>query len=636
MKKIFKYFGVLFSVALMGFAVTSCFPEDIEGPESVGLGIKTVFPTKVVPGLEITVNGSGFNDVTEIVFPEEKSVTSFTKVTDNMLRVVVPKGVADGKLIVKTENDQAESSAELTVGNTVVKGFSSEEGTDINGGDQLTIYGEDLEFISSVEFFDPDGNSLKLIKDTEFYRKSTGNVIVTLPKKMAEKDVVITGKIKTVDGKVFNIYALNYKPSMDGGHWETKKTVIWTNETTDIVDWGNVNYRFALDGNDGNNECDATFPQEIWDKIKSETFYMTLTGESPQIRVADGWWQATLTADDIFPGNDLLADNGDGTWTLTVNLTGAPDLLAKLDAQHLLFTGGGYLPIDIYFSEQEWVEGEEGHMEIVKTTFWENTTTDVVDWGNVNYRFALDGNDGNNECDATFPQEIWDKIKSETFYMTLTGESPQIRVADGWWQATLTADDIFPGSELLADNGDGTWTLTVNLTGAEDLLSKLDAQHLLFTGGGYVPIDMYFAEEVWIGGGGGSTPKEVVIWENETTDVVDWGNVNYRFALDGNDGNNECDATFPQEVWDKIKSETFYMTLTGESPQIRVADGWWQATLTADDIFPGNELLADNGDGTWTLTVNLTGAEDLLGKLDAQHLLFTGGGYTPLKLFFLE
>ncbi|MCR5019297.1 MAG: IPT/TIG domain-containing protein, partial [Bacteroidales bacterium] len=221
MKKIFKYFGVLFSVALMGFAVTSCFPEDIDGPEEVGLGIKTVFPTKVVPGLEITVNGSGFNDVTEIVFPEEKSVTSFTKVTDNMLRVVVPNGVAAGKLIVKTDNDQAESSVELTVGKTVVKGFSSEEGTDINGGEQLTIYGEDLEFISSVEFFDPDGASLKLFKDTEFYRKGTSNVTVTLPKKMTEKDVVITGKITTIDGKTFNIYALNYKPSLGGGHWET-------------------------------------------------------------------------------------------------------------------------------------------------------------------------------------------------------------------------------------------------------------------------------------------------------------------------------------------------------------------------------------------------------------------------------
>ena len=52
-----------------------------------------------------------------------------------------------------------------------------------------------------------------------------------------------------------------------------------------------------------------------------------------------------------------------------------------------------------------------------------------------------------------------------------------------------------------------------------------------------------------------------------------------------------------------------------------------------DDITPGNELLADNGDGTWTLTVKLSDSPDLLALLDAQHLLFTGDRYTPTKLY---
>jgi signal peptidase len=41
-----------------------------------------------------------------------------------------------------------------------------------------------------------------------------------------------------------------------------------------------------------------------------------------------------------------------------------------------------------------------------------------------------------------------------------------------------------------------------------------------------------------------------------------------------------------------------------------------------------------NGDGTWTLTVDLTTNPDLVALLDEQHLLFTGSGYTPLKLYF--
>ena len=203
MKKIFKLFGVLFSVVLMGAAVTACFPEDIDGPEDLGLGIKTVFPTKVVPGLEITVNGSGLSEITEVVFPEAVTVTNFKVVTDNMIRVVVPNGVQAGKLVVRNSSDTAESSQELSVGKTVINGYSKQEEEEIEGGSQISIYGKDLEFIASVEIFDEEGNSLLLLKDTEFYRKGTDNVTITLPKKMTDEDTVIVGKITTIDGKVF-------------------------------------------------------------------------------------------------------------------------------------------------------------------------------------------------------------------------------------------------------------------------------------------------------------------------------------------------------------------------------------------------------------------------------------------------
>ena len=37
---------------------------------------------------------------------------------------------------------------------------------------------------------------------------------------------------------------------------------------------------------------------------------------------------------------------------------------------------------------------------------------------------------------------------------------------------------------------------------------------------------------------------------------------------------------------------------------------------TADDIMPGNDLLTDNGDGTWTVEVTLANSADLLGLVD--------------------
>jgi hypothetical protein len=632
MKKVFKYFGVLLSVALMG-AVTACNPTEIEESTDIGLGIKVFFPTKVVAGQPMTINGSGLSDVREIIFPEGVSVTNFEIVSNDMIRVIAPSGIAaaGGNLKVRTADDEAESRVALTLGRTDISGYSKQDGETIDGGEQLTIYGKDLEFISRIELLDTDGNPL-ILEDEDFYRKGTSSVIITIPKTTIF-DGTFVGKAYTFDGREFSLPELTYVPGSEGGgHWETVKTVIWSGDgSAGAVSWSGQ-YRYGLDGHDGNNECIATFPQEIWDKIKTETFYVLLKGEDPQIRVTSGWWSTTWTGADIQPGNEKLTDNGDGTWTLEVNLTGDP-LLDVLDEQHLLLTGDRYTPLEIYFQEEQWVDGG-GHWETVKTTLWKGDgSAGAVSWSG-QYRYGLDGHDGNNECIATFPQEIWDKIKSETFYVLLQGEDPQIRVTSGWWSTTWTGADIQPGNEKLTDNGDGTWTLEVNLSG-DPLLDVLDEQHLLLTGDRYTPLEIYFAEEVWVDGDDSGGAKEVVIWEGDgSAGAVSWSG-QYRYGLDGHDGNNECIATFPADVWEKIKSGTFYVLLQGEDPQIRVTSGWWSTTWTGADIQPGNEKLTDNGDGTWTLEVNLTG-DPLLDVLDEQHLLLTGDRYTPMKIFFLE
>jgi len=47
------------------------------------------------------------------------------------------------------------------------------------------------------------------------------------------------------------------------------------------------------------------------------------------------------------------------------------------------------------------------------------------------------------------------------------------------------------------------------------------------------------------------------------------------------------------------------------------------------------DMVVDNGDGTYYIEVNLSGSS-LADSMDAEHLLFTGSGYTPLKLYFKE
>ena len=84
-----------------------------------------------------------------------------------------------------------------------------------------------------------------------------------------------------------------------------------------------------------------------------------------------------------------------------------------------------------------------------------------------------------------------------------------------------------------------------------------------------------------------------------------------------------------------MKAGTFYVDVQGADPQVRVTTGWWSTTWTGGDFQPGNELLTDNGDGTWTLPVTLSG-DPIMDVIDVQHLLITGDRFTPLKLYFLE
>ena len=507
MKHIFKYLGALMAVVLIGATFTACSEDDAESA-NVGLGIKTFFPTKVVTNQPITINGSGFDAITEIEFPGGAKVTNFEIVGNDMVRVNAPAGIAadGGKIVVRTANGEAESRQSLTLGHTNVTGFSKQPGEEAAGGELITVYGTDLEFINSVELLDPD-SVFQLIDHKDFYRKGTSNLIFRVPKKDIY-DGTFVGYLHTYDGQKIALPELTYKPAADEGHWETVRTSIWKNTGSDEVNW-NGTYRFALEGHDGNNECIAEIPQEVWEKMKTETFFISFkpTADWYQIRITNGWWDTQWLGkdNDFSPNNmaDQFIDNGDGTYSIQINFGDDP-LVGTLDEKHLLFTGSGYIPLEIYFEEEVWVGGG-GHMELIKTSYWKNGGSDEVNW-NGTYRFALEGHDGNNECIAEIPQDIWDKIKTGPFFISFkpTADWYQIRITNGWWDTQwLGKDNDFSPNNMadqIIDNGDGTYSILINF-GDDPLVGTLDEKHLLFTGSGYLPLELYFEEEVWVGGG---------------------------------------------------------------------------------------------------------------------------------------
>lgn len=647
MKNIFKFFGIILT-ALLSVALTGCVEEEL-GSADVGLHIKVFFPTKVVAGQPMTINGSGFSEATEIVFPEGVAVTDFQIVSNDMIRVNAPAGISaeGGKIVVRTSDGDAESPQPLTVGETVISGYSTPEGDAFEGGTTMTIYGTDLEFITRIELLDEDGNPI-YVEDEAFNRKGTNSIIFTLPKKVFDGE--FEGKVYTVDGRVFTMPKYVYKPASDGGHWETIEHVIW--ENPDPAGIGSVSwsgqYRFGLDGTDGNNECVATFPAETWDIIKNGTFILKFepAADAYQIRATTGWWSFDSDGvNDIHGGDERIVDNGDGTYSLTYTLSEEPlksGIYDLIDQQHLLFTGSGYTPLKLVYTEDVWVGGT---IEIVRTSIWKNDgSVGAASWSGSPYRFAPEFNSTGEEVYAV-PADTWEKMKTTAFNVDIQpgGDWFQIRILDGWWAVgNNDANDITPNYEGLVDNGDGTYTFTVDLASKPDLVAVLDAQHLLFAGDGFTILDMYWEEEVIVPDGGGQ-PAEIVLWENDGSfGEGTWGNT-YRFALEGKNG-GDASVDVPADIWAYFKSGPFHLVVKPVADwwQIRVLTGWWGAQWPTDDNsgegdvnVNWTDIVADNGDGTFTVTLDFTG-HAILDAMDEQNLLFAGAGFQILKIYCLE
>ena len=437
MKHIINYLGALLAVVLIGATFTAC-AEDDEGSANVGLGIKTFFPTKVVTNQPMTINGSGFNDVKEIEFPGGIKVSNFEIVGNDMIRLKAPSGIPTegGNIKVRTDNDEAESRLPLTLGHTNVSGFSKQPGDEAAGGELITVYGTDLEFINQVELLDAEGEP-QFIDHKDFYRKGTSNLIFRVPQKNIPEESFV-GYLHTYDGQKIAMPELAYKPAKDAGHMEIVKTVYWKNEAperTGVINWSGT-YRFGLDGTDGNNECIATFPADVWENIKTQKFYMLFKpdGDSYQIRVTNGWWDVQWLGkdNDIAPWNmaERIIDNGDGTYYIEVEFGDDP-LVGTLDQKHLLFTGSGYTVLELYFIDIV-PGGGGGSSSFDLSQYVSNHSGTPVSYP---YTFTWDDNGRFNLPSDLLLNEF--KVKSGSiFRVTKTaGNTGQVQINDTSWTA---------------------------------------------------------------------------------------------------------------------------------------------------------------------------------------------------------
>ena len=501
MKNIKKYFGLTL-LALFITAFSGCKEDDEFGSDNVGLGIKVFSPTKVVPGQPVTINGSGFGDVTEVEFPGGISVSNFELVSNEMIRVVTPKGIniaPEGeKLIVRTSNGKAESAHLMTQGHTQPRTCSAEPGEDVKAKSILKIFGQDMEFVNKATFIKSDDEIIEL-SQKDFYRIATNSLAIKIPTNVKEGKQIAS--IETLDGKKFDLPEYNYVAAATG-HWEITKKMLWENPDptgNGAVSWNSL-YRIGLEGNDGNNECITTLDAATWDIIKNgEVCFLFDGSSSSNVRITTGWWTGAYgnVGDEIEHNSIDLAveDEETGKMVITLNIKEDGNLYDNLDAQHLLFTGDAYTPLALYVIEQTWVEDAEGHWE--RKSLWKNDgTSGEINW-NGKYRFGLEGNDGNNECIATFDADTWALIKEGKVYVSLDcNESSNIRITTGWWTGAYgnVGDEIEHNSIDMVEDDAATGKKVIKLNIKEDgnLYDNIDAQHLLFTGDGYTPLKIYY------------------------------------------------------------------------------------------------------------------------------------------------
>ncbi|MDO5321636.1 MAG: hypothetical protein Q4F39_04550 [Bacteroidia bacterium] len=604
--------------------LAGCNIQQLDDTKDAGLNIKVFFPTKVVAGQPMTISGSGFTDAKEVVFPGNVSVTDFELAGDGMIKLTAPAGIAaeGGKLVVRSSSEQAESRLDLTLGKTVVSGYSKQAGEEAQGGELITIYGKDLEFINAVELLDADGNP-NLITAENFYRKGTSSVIFYVP----AKDIfegTFAGKVYTYDGQVFTMPELTYKQKKESGHWETKKTVLWKNDGTPIPAWGGT-FRFSNVETSTGEEIYA-FPMEDWALIKDGAVRVAVeTTDASNVRITTGWWTGAYGGDD-HNCLDMVQEEEDGTKYIELNIKEDGNLYDNIDVQHLLFTGDAYTLLYIYTVTQEWVPGEEGHWE--RKSLWKNDGTPIPAWGGT-FRFSNVETSTGEEIYA-FPMEDWALIKDGTFRVAVeTTDASNIRITTGWWTGAYGGDD-HNCLDMVQEEEDGTKYIEINIKEDGNLYDNIDVQHLLFTGDAYTITEIYINE--WVDGGGSAKP--VVLWENDGTPIPSWGGT-FRFANVESSSGEEIHA-FTMDEWAIIKDGTFRVAVeTTDASNIRITTGWWTGAYGGAD-HNCLDMVQEEEDGTKYIEINIKDDGNLYDNVDVQHLLFTGDAYTLLKIYYYE
>jgi len=197
-----------YSALLLLILVAACneYPE----VDSVG-GSKSVIilPNPAEVGQAVTIAGSNFKSVTEVVFPGNVSVSAITHVGEYQINMVVPAGADNGNITLKSSDGDIHVPEVFRVLKPAITSIVEKTGkTELGPNDVMIIRGKDLEPVVEVIF--PGNLSVKSI---DFIKKINEAIQVTVPraiqKDFARVQIVTVGG-QTITSQIVNFYGEGY------------------------------------------------------------------------------------------------------------------------------------------------------------------------------------------------------------------------------------------------------------------------------------------------------------------------------------------------------------------------------------------------------------------------------------------
>lgn len=226
---------------------TAC-NDKIDKAEDTGVRGVSVIPNPMEVGQKISINGLNFHNATSVVFPDGITVSTFDKVGDHQINVVVPSGTkSGGNIKVQLPDGEFTIPFEINILDPQVTGAYATSGApDIGPYETLAIVGKDLINVSEIVF---PGEAQATVIAMNFRRKGNEEIIVIVPPgtdkvvgtmKLITKygrEIISTPVDFTGGGYIPPEYILLCGPDGSGKTWA------WDEELEDGMVYGNGGYR---------------------------------------------------------------------------------------------------------------------------------------------------------------------------------------------------------------------------------------------------------------------------------------------------------------------------------------------------------------------------------------------------------